>query len=109
LIAQVNLHQGIQALKESGLWIVGLESGAGAVHLDQIRLDGPLALVIGNEGEGMRALVRDSCDFLLQLPMRGKVDSLNAAVAGSVALYLAWQARRFAGYSRITIDEQKES
>jgi 23S rRNA (guanosine2251-2'-O)-methyltransferase len=110
LIAQVNLHQGIQALKEAGLWIVGLERGPGAAPPNQIRLDGPLALVVGNEGEGMRALVRDSCDFLLQLPMRGMIDSLNAAVAGSVALYLAWQARRFAPtFSGITIDEQTES
>lgn len=110
LIAQVNLHQGIQALKEAGLWIVGLESGPGALRPEQIRLDGPLAMVVGNEGEGLRALVRDSCDFLLQLPMRGKVDSLNAAVAGSVALYLAWQARRFAPITPdLTIDEQTES
>jgi 23S rRNA (guanosine2251-2'-O)-methyltransferase len=45
----------------------------------------------------MRPLVRDSCDLLLRLPMRGQVDSLNAAVAGSIALYLAWQARGYAG------------
>jgi 23S rRNA (guanosine2251-2'-O)-methyltransferase len=62
-----------------------------------MRLDGPLALVVGSEGEGMRPLVRNSCDFLLRLPMRGRVGSLNAAVAGSVALYLAWQRRGFAG------------
>lgn len=99
LIAQVNLHQGLQALKDAGLWIVGLESGPHAASPDRVRLDGPLALVVGNEGEGMRALVRDTCDFLLQLPMRGQVDSLNAAVAGSVALYLVWQARHFAGFS----------
>ena len=59
-----------------------------------MRLDGPLALVVGSEGQGMRSLVRDSCDLLLRLPMRGQVESLNAAVAGSVALYLAWQATR---------------
>jgi 23S rRNA (guanosine2251-2'-O)-methyltransferase len=60
-------------------------------------MDGPIALVVGNEGEGMRALVRDSCDWLLNLPMRGKIESLNAAVAGSVALYLAWEARGYKG------------
>ncbi len=109
LIAQVNLHQGLQALKDAGLWIVGLEGGPRAEPPDRIRLEGPLALVVGNEGEGMRALVRDSCDFLLRLPMRGQVDSLNAAVAGSVALYLAWQARRFSGFSTATIDERAES
>jgi len=52
-----------------------------------------VALVVGSEGAGMRALVRDSCDVLVQLPMRGEIDSLNAAVAGSVALYMVWMAR----------------
>jgi 23S rRNA (guanosine2251-2'-O)-methyltransferase len=64
---------------------------------EEVRLDGPLALVVGSEGEGMRSLVRDSCDLLLRLPMRGQIGSLNAAVAGSIALYFAWQRRGFAG------------
>jgi 23S rRNA (guanosine2251-2'-O)-methyltransferase len=51
--------------------------------------------VVGNEGQGMRPLVEKSCDLLLRLPMRGQIDSLNAAVAGSVALYLTWGARGF--------------
>jgi 23S rRNA (guanosine2251-2'-O)-methyltransferase len=97
LIAQVNLAQSIRLLKEEGIWVVGLESGEQAQLPGQIRLDGPIALVVGNEGEGMRALVRDSCDWLLRLPMRGRIDSLNAAVAGSVALYLAWEARGYKG------------
>jgi 23S rRNA (guanosine2251-2'-O)-methyltransferase len=95
LIAQVNLAQAIAQLKERGLWIAGLEGAITSQLPNEIRLDGPLALVVGNEGQGMRALVRDSCDFLLRLPMRGKIESLNAAVAGSIALYLAWQARGF--------------
>jgi 23S rRNA (guanosine2251-2'-O)-methyltransferase len=57
------------------------------------RLDGALALVVGNEGEGLRDLVAKSCDLLVSLPMVGKVESLNAAVAGSVVLYLALQVR----------------
>jgi len=61
--------------------------------LTEAPLAGPLALVVGNEGEGMRQLVRQKCDFLGQLPMRGRVDSLNAAVAGSIAIYMALQAR----------------
>ncbi len=104
LVAQTNLAQSIELLKERNIWIAGLEGRPdgqpGKVEVytpGQIRLDGPLALVVGNEGEGMRPLVRDSCDFLLQLPMRGQIDSFNAAVAGSIALYLAWQARGFAG------------
>jgi 23S rRNA (guanosine2251-2'-O)-methyltransferase len=93
LVAQANLAQAIAALKSAGLWVIGLESGSEALHPEKVRLDGPLALVVGNEGEGMRPLVRKSCDQLLCLPMRGRIESLNAAVAGSIALYLAWEAR----------------
>jgi len=93
LIAQANLSQAISTLKTEGLWIVGLEGSPEASTPSQIRLDGPLGLVVGSEGEGMRSLVRKSCDLLLRLPMRGKIESLNAAVAGSIALYLALQAR----------------
>lgn len=96
-IIQANLVQIITQLKEEGVWVVGLEGSLDAQLPGQIDLDGPLALVVGSEAEGMRALVRSSCDFLLRLPMRGQIDSLNAAVAGSVALYLVWQARRFQG------------
>jgi len=96
-IIQANLAQTIKQLKEEGIWVVGLEGSPDAQLPGQINLDGPLALVVGSEAEGMRALVRSSCDFLLRLPMRGQIDSLNAAVAGSVALYLVWQARRFQG------------
>jgi 23S rRNA (guanosine2251-2'-O)-methyltransferase len=97
LIAQGNLAQAIGVLKEAGAWVVGLEDRPEAVFPGEARLDGPLALVVGSEGEGMRPLVRDSCDLLLRLPMRGQIDSLNAAVAGSIALYLAWQARGYTG------------
>jgi len=93
LVAQANLALSIEALKERGVWVVGLEGSPQAQPPDQVRLDGPLALVVGGEGEGMRPLVRRSCDVLLRLPMRGRVASLNAAVAGSIALYLAWGAR----------------
>jgi 23S rRNA (guanosine2251-2'-O)-methyltransferase len=97
LIVQVNLAQAMQQLKEHDIWIIGLEAGQEALPLPQVRLDGALALVIGGESSGMRELVRKSCDGLMRLPMQGKVDSLNAAVAGSVALYFAWQKRGFSG------------
>jgi 23S rRNA (guanosine2251-2'-O)-methyltransferase len=97
LIAQANLAQAISLLKEQGVWIVGLEGDPQAENVQNVRLDGSLALVVGNEGEGMRRLVRESCDIVMRIPMRGKVASLNAAVAGSVALYLAWQARGYRG------------
>jgi 23S rRNA (guanosine2251-2'-O)-methyltransferase len=96
-ITQANLSQTLTTLKEEGLWVVGLEGGPEAQPPDRVNLDGPLAVVVGSEGEGMRRLVKDSCDFLLRLPMRGQIDSLNASVAGSVALYLIWQARGFQG------------
>ena len=96
-ICQANLAQTIARLKEEGLWVVGLQGSPEAQPPDQIDLKGPLVMVVGSEGQGMRTLVKDSCDFLLRLPMRGKIDSLNASVAGSVALYLVWQARGFSG------------
>ena len=96
-ISQANLSQTLAYLKEEGLWVVGLEGGPEAQPPDKVDLSGSLAVVVGSEAEGMRRLVKDSCDFLLQLPMRGKIDSLNAAVAGSVALYMIWQSRGFQG------------
>lgn len=93
LIAQANLAQAIAALKEAGVWVVGLHGGREAEPAGRVRLNGPIALVVGSEGQGMRPLIRESCDILMRLPMRGKVESFNAAVAGSIALYLAWQAR----------------
>lgn len=96
LVAQVtNLVRAMQRLKSEGLWLVGLEASPEAQPYDQVDLSGPLGLVVGSEGEGLRRLVRETCDLLVRLPMRGQVASLNAAVAGSIALYLA----RPPGYS----------
>jgi 23S rRNA (guanosine2251-2'-O)-methyltransferase len=95
LVAQMNLAQAIGELKEAGAWVVGLESSQSAERVDQVDLDGAIALVVGGEGQGMRLLVHDSCDVLVRLPMRGQVESLNASVAGSVALYMTWQRRGF--------------
>jgi 23S rRNA (guanosine2251-2'-O)-methyltransferase len=98
LVAQMNLAQAIRELKEAGAWVVGLEGSQTAERVDQVRLDGAIALVVGGEGQGMRLLVHDSCDVLVRLPMRGQVESLNASVAGSVALYMTWQRRGFGGH-----------
>ncbi|NPV76677.1 MAG: 23S rRNA (guanosine(2251)-2'-O)-methyltransferase RlmB [Anaerolineae bacterium] len=92
-IARANLAQSLATLKETGAWIIGLEGSPEAVPVEQAHLGGPLVVVVGSEGEGLRALVRKSCDLLVRLPMRGRVESLNAAVAGSVILYLALRAR----------------
>jgi 23S rRNA (guanosine2251-2'-O)-methyltransferase len=94
LIAQSNLSQAIDALKEENVWIVGLDQKGETVGTKtQRHLTGATGLVVGSEGEGIRQLTRAKCDIVLKLPMRGQVESLNAAVAGSVALYLAYLAR----------------
>ena len=93
LIARSNLAQAIDALKEANVWIVGLDQAGAQIEPGSRHLRGALGLVVGSEGEGIRQLVRSKCDIVLKLPMRGKIESLNAAVAGSVALYLAYLAR----------------
>ncbi|HSK88634.1 MAG TPA: 23S rRNA (guanosine(2251)-2'-O)-methyltransferase RlmB [Anaerolineales bacterium] len=93
LIARSNLGQAIEALKEADVWVVGLDQAGAEVEPNSRHLRGALGLVVGSEGEGIRPLVRSKCDIVLKLPMRGKIESLNAAVAGSVALYLAYLAR----------------
>jgi 23S rRNA (guanosine2251-2'-O)-methyltransferase len=94
LLAQSNLSQAMDALKESDVWIVGLDQEGEILHEKSDRhLQSALGLVVGSEGEGLRELTRKKCDILLKLPMRGHVESLNAAVAGSIALYLAYLAR----------------
>ena len=93
LVAQYNLTQAIGKLKTLDIWVYGLDEAPRSKTPSQLRMDGGLALVVGNEGAGLRDLVRKNCDELLRLPMRGKIESLNAAAAGSIALYLARQAR----------------
>jgi 23S rRNA (guanosine2251-2'-O)-methyltransferase len=95
LVAQANLAQALDLLKkESDVWVMGLEGSPDAQPYDTVRMDGPLALVVGSEGEGMRDLVRRSCDVLVGLPMYGRIESLNAAVAGSIVLYKALSDRQ---------------
>jgi 23S rRNA (guanosine2251-2'-O)-methyltransferase len=88
-----NLARTIEKLKERGVWVVGLEDRPPARLYSQFDLNGPLALVVGSEGRGMRRLILESCDVVIRLPMRGHIGSLNAAVAGSIALYEAWRQR----------------
>lgn len=90
LVTRYNLAQALEFLKKQDVWVIGLEDAKGALLLEEINLDGALALVIGSEGSGIRQLVRRSCDIFVRLPMRGKINSYNAAVAGSIALY--WMA-----------------
>jgi 23S rRNA (guanosine2251-2'-O)-methyltransferase len=93
LIAQANLSQTIDALKDNDIWIIGLDQAGAEIEAGSRHLKGALGLVVGSEGEGLHELVRKKCDIVLKLPMKGKIESLNAAVAGSVALYLAYLSR----------------
>ena len=92
-VTRWNLSQAIDLLKDAELWIVGLDQAGTEIEPGSRHLRGSLGLVVGSEGEGIRPLVRSKCDVLMKLPMQGQVESLNAAVAGSVALYLARLAR----------------
>lgn len=93
-VARSNLAQAIDALREEDVWVVGLDQDGQTIgEKTQRHLRGSLGLVVGSEGEGIRQLTRSKCDIILQLPMRGRIESLNAAVAGSVALYLAFMTR----------------
>jgi 23S rRNA (guanosine2251-2'-O)-methyltransferase len=94
-VAQVtNLVRAMGRLKDQRVWIAGMEALPGAQPHYEADLRGALAVVVGSEGKGMRRLVRETCDFLVQLPMRGAVTSLNAAVAGSVLLYEVLRQRQ---------------
>jgi 23S rRNA (guanosine2251-2'-O)-methyltransferase len=94
-VAQVtNLVNVIEKLKAHDVWVTGLEAVHDAQRYDQVDLSGPIAIVVGSEGKGLRRLVRERCDFLLQLPMRGQIASLNASAAGAVVLYEALRQRQ---------------
>lgn len=86
-----NLVDALRELKRRGVWIYGLDM-AGAPWCEAA-LDGPTALVVGAEGEGMSRLIREQCDFLLSLPMKGQIASLNASVACGIVLYEAARQR----------------
>jgi 23S rRNA (guanosine2251-2'-O)-methyltransferase len=89
---ETNLTHVIDFLKKKNIWVMGLDSETNTEY-DTADLTGPLALVVGNEGKGISRLVREHCDLLIKLPMYGHIASLNAAVAGSIALYEALRQR----------------
>ena len=92
--AQVtNLARTLRDLKSAGLWIVGTAADAER-ELHAADLSGPLAIVMGSEGQGLRRLTRESCDFCIRLPMLGAVESLNVSVAAGVVLFEAMRQRR---------------
>ncbi|MDO4614233.1 MAG: 23S rRNA (guanosine(2251)-2'-O)-methyltransferase RlmB [Lachnospiraceae bacterium] len=80
-----NLSKTIEELKSKGLWFVCADMGGTRMY--DLDLKGPIGLVIGNEGEGVSRLVREKCDFIASIPMKGEIDSLNASVAAGVLMY----------------------
>ncbi|MGD0339432.1 MAG: 23S rRNA (guanosine(2251)-2'-O)-methyltransferase RlmB [Bacteroidota bacterium] len=95
-IAKVtNLVSTMEQLKEAGLWMIGTDMDGGKSY-DQIDYSIPLALIIGSEGSGMRRLVKEKCDFLIRIPMFGKIQSLNASVAAALVMYEVVRNRKAA-------------
>ena len=93
-IARVtNISDAIQKLKDAGLWICGTDINTEKYYYDQ-DLTGPLGIVIGNEGSGMSDKVRKNCDFLVKIPMKGKVTSLNASVSTGIVIYEAVEQKK---------------
>ena len=80
-----NLTQCVKELKDEGFWVIGAE--AGGKNLYESKLTGPLALVVGSEGEGIARLLKENCDEIITIPMQGAVNSLNASVAAGVVLF----------------------
>lgn len=89
----VNIARTIEELKEQGIWTVGLDGTATETY-DEVDYTLPTAFVLGAEGDGLRRLVRETCDRLVKIPMLGEVESLNVSVAAGVALYEAVRQRR---------------
>ena len=92
VVAVTNLVRSLKLLKEAGLWIVGADADA-AKPARAVDLRGPIVLVLGAEGTGLRHLTRQNCDFLVSLPQRGAVESLNVSVAAAMLLYEALRQR----------------
>lgn len=92
-VAQANIAAALDFFKTGGCWVVGTDAGAD-VDCFEANLTGPIVLVIGSEGQGLRRLVKEKCDMMVKLPMLGKVNSLNAANAASVLMYEILRQRR---------------
>lgn len=93
-IARVsNIAQTLEKLKKVGIWIVGTDAGADDSLLD-CDLKGPIAVLVGSEGKGLGTLIKDKCDRLIKIPMKGRISSLNAAVAAAVIMYEVVKQRR---------------
>jgi len=96
LVQVTNLARALRQLKDAGVWLVGL-AGEGERTLYQTDLTGPVAIVMGGEGEGLRRLTRDTCDYVVRIPMAGEIESLNVSVATGIALFEALRQRNPTG------------
>jgi 23S rRNA (guanosine2251-2'-O)-methyltransferase len=92
LIAVTNLARTLRELKDAGVWITGL-AGDTDTTIYGVDFKGPVALVLGSEGEGIRRLTRELCDFVAKIPMPGSMESLNVSVATGVVLFEALRQR----------------
>lgn len=97
VVQVTNLNRLIDQLKKANIWVVGLDGSPETLPLDRSAVSGSLAVVVGSEGSGLSRLTKEKCDFLVRLPMQGQIESLNAAVAGSIVLYAAREAREARG------------
>jgi len=86
LIQVANINNFIRELKKDQIWVVGLD-GEAPQYIYKANFREPVALIVGGEGEGLSRLVKENCDYLVKIPMRGKINSLNASVAAALALY----------------------
>ncbi|MGR5149856.1 23S rRNA (guanosine(2251)-2'-O)-methyltransferase RlmB [Photobacterium proteolyticum] len=93
LVRVTNLARSLRALQEKGVWVVGT-AGEATHDIYHSKLTGPLAIVMGAEGEGMRRLTRETCDDLIKIPMAGSVSSLNVSVATGICLFEAVRQRQ---------------
>lgn len=93
IVMVTNLNNTIKKLKDSGYWIVGTDMDTN-VSYDDLDYDMPVCLIIGSEGFGMSKLVKDNCDFIVSIPMYGKVNSLNASVASAIIIYEVLEKRK---------------
>ena len=91
-IVVTNLARTMRDLKDRGIWLIGADDSA-KESLYKAKLDGPMGMVLGAEGEGLRRLTRESCDLLVSIPMMGSVESLNVSVASGICLYEARRRR----------------
>ncbi len=89
-----NMVETIKEIKEKGFWVVGMDAGAEKTVFS-CELGDRLAIVIGGEGKGIRPLVKTNCDFLVSIPQKGSISSLNASVAGAVVMYEAFRQRNY--------------